>query len=413
MGLPYAERYRVVRFDMRGFGQSPPAVGTFSLVRRSGRAPRRPRARLRRRSIGMSLGGAVAMETTIARPDLVSRLVLVGSGLRGFEMNDETKAGWEEEEAALERGDDDEAVEINMRMWVDGPSRSPDQVDPDLRRKIGEMQRRAIDLWRESGEEDGDHQPLAEDWGERLREISVPTLDPRRRARPARDARDSRSGSRRRYRMLAARRSPAPRTLRTWSARTSSTGSSWTSCRELARGDRARRPDLGSRPEPSGPAHGRRPLARLAGRAGADARAADEPFGARPRRLRADVVLLGMGGSSLAPGGDCSARSPPMVFTCSTRPIRARSGASSEATRPRARAVRRRLEVGHDARDAVVSSTTSSNAAQARSRRSPIRASELEQFAQASATSSGSSTANRRSAAAIRRCRRSGSCPQC
>ena len=28
----YAERYRVVRFDMRGFGQSPPAVGTFSLA---------------------------------------------------------------------------------------------------------------------------------------------------------------------------------------------------------------------------------------------------------------------------------------------------------------------------------------------------------------------------------------------
>jgi pimeloyl-ACP methyl ester carboxylesterase len=124
----------------------------------------------------MSLGGSVAMETTIARPDLVSRLVLVGSGLRGFEMNDETKAGWEEEEAALERGDDDEAVEINMRMWVDGPSRSPDEVDPEMRRKIGEMQRRAIDLWRESGEEDGDHQPIAEDWGERLREISVPTL---------------------------------------------------------------------------------------------------------------------------------------------------------------------------------------------------------------------------------------------
>ena len=171
----YAERFRVVRFDMRGFGQSPPAVGTFSLsgdlvelVDGLGLGP----AAL----IGMSLGGAVAMETTIARPDLVSRLVLVGPGLRGFGMNDETKAGWAEEEAALERGDDDEAVEVNMRMWVDGPSRSPDQVDPEMRRKLGEMQRRAIELWRESGEEDGDHQSLVEDWGDRLAEIAVPTL---------------------------------------------------------------------------------------------------------------------------------------------------------------------------------------------------------------------------------------------
>jgi len=171
---PYSERFHVVRYDMRGFGQSPPAVGTYSLsgdlVALLDELELGPAA-----VIGMSLGGAVAMEATIARPDLVSRLVLAGSGLRGFEMNEATKAGWNEEEAALERGDDDEAVEINMRMWVDGPSRSPDQVDPELRRKVAEMQRRAIDIWREAGEE-GEHRPLVEDWGGRLGEISVPTL---------------------------------------------------------------------------------------------------------------------------------------------------------------------------------------------------------------------------------------------
>jgi len=171
---PYSEKFHVVRFDMRGFGLSPPAVGSFSLsgdlVGLLDELALGPAA-----LVGMSLGGSVAMETTIARPDLVSRLVLVGSSLRGFEMNDETKAGWEEEEAALERGDDDAAVEVNLRMWVDGPSRSPDEVDPEMRQKIGEMQRRAIDLWREAGEE-GNHEALVEDWGERLGEISVPTL---------------------------------------------------------------------------------------------------------------------------------------------------------------------------------------------------------------------------------------------
>jgi pimeloyl-ACP methyl ester carboxylesterase len=170
----YSQGFRVVRYDMRGFGQSPPAVGTFSLTRDlvdviEGHELG-PSA-----LIGVSLGGSIAMETTIARPDLVSRLVVVAPGLRGFEMNDETKAGWAEEEAALERGDDDEAVEINLRMWVDGPSRSPEEVDPELRRQVGEMQRRAFDLWREAGEE-GEHQSLADDWGLRLGEISVPTL---------------------------------------------------------------------------------------------------------------------------------------------------------------------------------------------------------------------------------------------
>jgi 3-oxoadipate enol-lactonase len=171
---PYSERFQVVRYDMRGFGQSPPAVGSYSLsgdlVALLDHLQLGPAT-----LVGMSLGGSVAMEATIARPDLVSKLVLVAPGLRGFEMNDETKAGWAEEEAALERGDDDEAVEVNLRMWVDGPSRSPDDVDPELRRKVGEMQRRAIDIWREAGEE-GEHEPLVEDWGERLGEIAVPTL---------------------------------------------------------------------------------------------------------------------------------------------------------------------------------------------------------------------------------------------
>lgn len=170
----YSKRFRMVRFDMRGFGQSPPAVGKFSLsgdlVQLLDSLELGPAT-----LIGVSLGGSVAMETAIARPDLVSRLVLVAPGLRGFEMGDETKAGWQEEEAALERGDVEAAVEINMRMWVDGPSRLPDEVDPDLRTKVAEMQRRAIEIYLEAGEE-GEHQPLVDDWGSRLAEISVPTL---------------------------------------------------------------------------------------------------------------------------------------------------------------------------------------------------------------------------------------------
>jgi pimeloyl-ACP methyl ester carboxylesterase len=170
----YAERHRVVRYDMRGFGQSPPAVGTFSLtgdlVALLDGLALGPAA-----LIGVSLGGSVAMEAAIARPELVSALVLVAPGLRGHEMSDETKAGWEEEEKALERGDLDEAVEINLRMWVDGPRRSPEEVDPELRRQVGEMQRRAFEVWQEGGEE-GEHQPLVGDWGDRVAEIAVPTL---------------------------------------------------------------------------------------------------------------------------------------------------------------------------------------------------------------------------------------------
>jgi pimeloyl-ACP methyl ester carboxylesterase len=117
----------------------------------------------------------VALQVAIARPDLVSALVLVGSGIRGHDWSENITRAWEEEEAALERGDLDAAVEINLRTWVDGPHRSPDEVDPAVRRKVGEMQRRALELYLDGGDA-AEEEALVTDVGDRLAEISVPTL---------------------------------------------------------------------------------------------------------------------------------------------------------------------------------------------------------------------------------------------
>jgi 3-oxoadipate enol-lactonase len=166
--------HRVVRYDMRGFGQSPAPTGPFShagdLVDLLEGLALGPAA-----FVGVSMGGAVALDVTIGRPDLVSALVLVGSGLRGHEFSAESEAGWAEEDAALEREDLDAAVEVNLRMWVDGPHRSPEDVDPDVRRRVGEMQRRAFELWL-SGDREATPEPLDPEWQTRLGEIRVPTL---------------------------------------------------------------------------------------------------------------------------------------------------------------------------------------------------------------------------------------------
>ncbi len=166
--------HRVVRYDMRGFGRSPAPSGTFShardLVDLLDGLTLGPAA-----FVGVSMGGAVALDVAIGRPALVSALVLVGSGLRGHEFSAESEAGWAEEEEALERGDLDAAVEVNLRMWVDGPHRSAEDVDPDVRRSVGEMQRRAFELW-QSGDREATLEPLDPEWQTRLGEIRVPTL---------------------------------------------------------------------------------------------------------------------------------------------------------------------------------------------------------------------------------------------
>ena len=98
-----------------------------------------------------------------------------GSGVRGHEWSEYVTRSWAEEEAAFERGDLDAAVEVNLRTWVDGPDRSPDDVDPEVRQKVGEMQRRALELYAEGGA-DAQEEALVLDIGDRLGEISVPTL---------------------------------------------------------------------------------------------------------------------------------------------------------------------------------------------------------------------------------------------
>ena len=170
----FSRAHRVVRYDLRGFGRSPLAPGRYSppadLIALLDELALGPAT-----FVGASMGGGISLQVAVARPDLVSALVLVGSGVRGHDWSEHVTQSWEEEEAAFERGDLDAAVEVNLRTWVDGPHRSPGEVDPEVRRKVGEMQRRALDLYVEGGA-DAEEEALVLDIGERLGEISVPTL---------------------------------------------------------------------------------------------------------------------------------------------------------------------------------------------------------------------------------------------
>jgi pimeloyl-ACP methyl ester carboxylesterase len=170
----FTRSHRVLRFDFRGYGRTPLSRGKHSaaqdvidLLDEYGFE----RAGL----VGVSLGGRVALEVALAQPNRVSALVLVGSGLPGHDWSDEMKASWEEEEAEFNKGDLDAAVEVTLRTWVDGPRRKPEDVDPEVRARVGEMQRRALELYQEVGD-DSEEELLVADVADRLGEIHAPTL---------------------------------------------------------------------------------------------------------------------------------------------------------------------------------------------------------------------------------------------
>jgi 3-oxoadipate enol-lactonase len=170
----FARAHRVLRLDLRGFGRSPLEAGRFSNARDLIETLERHGFQ-RTALVGVSLGGRVALEVAVARPELVSALVLVAPGLPGHDWSSEVRAAWDEEEAALEAGDVDKAVEVNLRTWVDGPGRRSEDVDAEVRRRVGEMQRRAFELQLPVGE-DAEEELLVTDLADRLGEIRVPTL---------------------------------------------------------------------------------------------------------------------------------------------------------------------------------------------------------------------------------------------
>ena len=166
--------HRTVRYDMRGFGRSAIPPESFSHARDL--LQLMDELGIRSATlVGVSMGGRVATEVAVAARERVDSLVLVGSAFPGHDWSDEVERHDNEAEAALARGEVDAAVEVNLRLWVDGPSRSPADVDPAVRDLVGRMIRRSFELQLPVADE-ADHVPLVPDLADRLDEVRAPTL---------------------------------------------------------------------------------------------------------------------------------------------------------------------------------------------------------------------------------------------
>ena len=158
---------RVLRPDLRGFGETPLPPGEFSFAQDVV-------AWLRRLSVercvlvASSMGGQVALEVAVTRPDLVSGLVLLCSAFRNLPPGPDVRRFGEEEDRLLEAGDVAAAVELNVATWL-GPD-----ADERTRDLVREMQWRAFDVQLAADALDPAPEPVALEVDPR--EISAPTL---------------------------------------------------------------------------------------------------------------------------------------------------------------------------------------------------------------------------------------------
>jgi len=136
---PLAERFRVIRCDLRGFGETPIPPGSYSntddiiaLLDHLGVE--------QAAVVGSSFGGRVALELAASHPERVSRLVLLCPAFAGLDPTPDAAAFDEREEALAEAEDLDGLVELNVATWL-GP-----EADDAARDFVRQMQRRAFEV---------------------------------------------------------------------------------------------------------------------------------------------------------------------------------------------------------------------------------------------------------------------------
>jgi pimeloyl-ACP methyl ester carboxylesterase len=167
----FAKMYRVVVYDVRGFGQSSEKdvrhqahKDLLALLDRL----KIEKAHL----IGLSLGGRIAVDFAITHPDCVRSLILAGPGLSGWPWE---PADWARVMAAVTRLPDKEIVKTALvEAWLASPYMAPAMERPELQGKLREWSRSNARVFLREGEETD--QPLCPPATLRASEIRVPTL---------------------------------------------------------------------------------------------------------------------------------------------------------------------------------------------------------------------------------------------
>jgi pimeloyl-ACP methyl ester carboxylesterase len=169
----FAGSHRVVRLDLRGFGDSGVSPGSYkhhedfrALLDHLGIGSATV--------VGISMGGDVALAFALDYPERVERLALVSTIAAMETPSDDLRALWREADAASVAGDIDRATEIEVDGWIVGKDRTRADVDAAYLEcataMIGRIWERASEAT--AGEEAEPVLPLAT----RLSELEMPVL---------------------------------------------------------------------------------------------------------------------------------------------------------------------------------------------------------------------------------------------
>lgn len=172
----FSQYYRVIRYDVRGFGKSQlPQVpysdrqDLYELLNSLGVE--------KTYLLGLSLGGMIAIDFTLEHPDMVDALILVGSPVPGFplellytqEQLEQLRSRW----AAFAQASKERNLPAMVDALMQDPTLVPSPKYPAARERVRNNLSEYSFVWVLDPAPKQDLEPSAY---ERLTEIQVPTL---------------------------------------------------------------------------------------------------------------------------------------------------------------------------------------------------------------------------------------------
>ncbi len=140
----FAQSYRVLRYDQRGYGRSEPVDGEFShmgdLVALLDHLDLYESLVL----VGCSMGGGLAIDVALSYPDRVKALLLLGAGPSGLTLDLPDHPQAAEAVEAYQEGDLERLAELEAQIWFDGMGRSAQAVNQPMRELALAMNRLAL-----------------------------------------------------------------------------------------------------------------------------------------------------------------------------------------------------------------------------------------------------------------------------
>jgi 3-oxoadipate enol-lactonase len=129
------DRYRVIRFDTRGYGRTESEHVEFS-NRADAAAVLDEVGEASAHLVGLSRGGHIALDFALEYPTRTRSLTVAAGGIGGYESPSTSIVDWDEVEAWEAAKDWDRLTEFDTAYWVDGPGQPPDRVPPHIRSMV-------------------------------------------------------------------------------------------------------------------------------------------------------------------------------------------------------------------------------------------------------------------------------------